>query len=228
MNDPRWSFDNMLYPFKITSLSIENFYPDGLSPAGLGAGADGNEQVHLRSEIDVGLFFWTNHRIVHSARLGIDAHALEDIERARHIVRRNIPWLHCSAEILPATVVGNLLRFLGINIDPFDKNALGLALRDHLESLPAAHPFLQIVAAFREAVFDDGQHRIIPLRKERIAGADENLYLIRLGSRLIEPLVQIIKVKGYEIDDAPARDPQPLTFFDFKCRTGIFRHDLVL
>jgi len=84
------------------------------------------------------------------------------------------------------------------------------------------------VAAFREAVFDDGQQRIIPLRKERIASADENLYLIRLSSRLIEPLVQIIKVKGYEIDDAPARDSQPLAFFDFKRRAGIFRHDLIL
>jgi hypothetical protein len=37
-----------------------------------------------------------------------------------------------------------------------------------------------------------------------------------------------VKVKGHEIDDALARDSQPLPFLHFKRRAGIFRHDLTL
>src|SRR5262249_8275750 len=119
-------------------------------------------------------------------------------------VRPNLPRLYCGAEILPTAVIGNLLWLLGIDIDAFGKDSFGLALSHHLEPLPAAHAFLQIVPAFFEGIFDDGQHRIIAIREKRIAGADKNLYLIRLGSRLIEPFVQIVQVEGYEIDDALA------------------------
>ena len=50
--------------------------------------------------------------------------------------------------------------------------------------------------------------------------------MIGLGPRLIEPLVEIVQSEGHEIDDAPARDPQPLPSFHLERRPGVLRHDL--
>ncbi len=67
-----------------------------------------------------------------------------------------------------------------------------------------------------ERILDDRQHRVVALRVEDIARADENLRLVCFGARLIETFGQIVKVERDEIDDALARDAQPLAFFQFE------------
>jgi hypothetical protein len=84
------------------------------------------------------------------------------------------------------------------------------------------------MAPFGKGVFDDGHYRIVSFRVENIAGADKDLYLIGLGPRLIETLVQITHVKRDEVDNTPPGNPYPLPFQYFKRRARVFRHDLTL
>src|SRR5438445_6917973 len=152
-----------MYPRE--TLIVNYLVPNRLSSSRSRTTAARHKTIHFRSEIYVRFILRTNHRVVHHARLGIDAHALKDIKRARHIVRRDIPWLHRLAEILPAAVIGDFLRLFGIDIDSFSKHPLSRPLRHHFEALPAAHPLLQIVPPFRESIFNDRQHWIVPLRE---------------------------------------------------------------
>jgi len=160
--------------------------------------------------------FWANHGVVHDAGVGIDAHALKYIEGAWHVVRRNIPPFHRRAQIFPTAVIGDLLCRVRIDINAFREHALRYPLSHHLETLPAAHPLLQIMAPFLERVLDNRQHRIVAFGIENISSADEDFHLICLRPRLIKPFGQIVQIKRNEIDDARPRDPQPPPFFDFK------------
>ena len=110
-------------------------------------------------------------------------------------------------------MIGNLCRFFWIDVESFGKDSFGSSLRNHLEALAAAHPLLQIVPPFRERVFDNRQHRFVALREQHVTRSDKNLHLIRLCSRLIKALAEIVQAKGHEIDDALAGDPQPLPLF---------------
>src|SRR5439155_4259949 len=136
----------------VFSLISPRLYSYRLSSSRLRAGAYGHEAIHLGSKINVRLVPGANHRVVHDAGFRVDAHALKNIERARHIIRRDVPWFHRCAQILPAAVIGNLFRLLRIDIDAFRKNPLRGSLRHHLEALTAAHPLLQIVPPFFERI----------------------------------------------------------------------------
>src|SRR5918994_4478315 len=142
----------------------------------------------------MGLVFRPDHGVVHDSRVRIDTHALEDVKWAWNVVRRYFPILYRLTEILKTTVIGNLLQRFRIEINAFGENPFRFALRHHLETLAAAHALLQIMPSLRECVFDNGQHRVVALRKKDVAGADKDLDLIRLGPRLIEALGQVVKI----------------------------------
>src|SRR3954468_5789088 len=97
--------------------------------------------------------------------------------------------------------------------------------RDQLEAFLAAHALLQIVPTLFEGVCDDREQRVVQLREELVAGADEYFHLIGLGSRLVEALAQIMQIERDEIDHRASGDAQNLSFFDDKRLAGIFRDD---
>src|SRR3989338_8216689 len=125
-------------------------------------------------------------------------------------------------------MIRNILRLLGIDIHSLDEFSLCESLGNQLESLPAAHPLLQIMPPLLESVFDDGEHRGVELRDQLITRADEYLDLVRLCPRLIEPLPQVVEIESDKIDHRPSGNSYPLPFLDDKCPAGIFRHDHVL
>ena len=175
-------------PPRPLSLPIEDLHPDFLPSSRLRAGAHANQTIHLSPEVNVGLNLGADLRIEHLAGIRIDAHRLEYIERAWYVLRRNVPSFKRFAEILPTAMIRNILRLLGIQIHALGKFSLCESLGDQLESLPAAHPLLQIMPPFFESVFDDGEQRIVELRDKLIADGDKDLDLIGLGPRLVEPL----------------------------------------
>jgi len=85
---------------------------------------------------------------------------------------------------------------------------------------------LQVVSARFKGVLYNREHRIIPFGIEDIACADKHFGLIRLRARLIKALRKVVQVKSHEIDDAPARNAQPLSVSYLESRARIARHDL--
>jgi len=84
------------------------------------------------------------------------------------------------------------------------------------------------MASFGERVLDDRQHPIVALRVKNVTRADENLDLIGLRPRLIEPLGQIVEIERDKINDTLPRDPDSLPFLDLESRAGILWHNLTL
>src|SRR6266404_4648994 len=103
---------------------VIDLHSNRLSPARLRARAGGDEQVHFSAKIDMRLFLRANHRVVHDTGVGIDAHALKNIERTRNVVGRDVPRLNGTAEILPAAMIRNLFRVFRVNVHSLSKDAL--------------------------------------------------------------------------------------------------------
>src|SRR4051812_17375315 len=109
-------------------------------------------------------------------------------------------------------MIGDVLRALRIEIDAFGEFPLRQPFRDQLEAFLAAHALLQIVPTLFEGVCDDREQRVVQLREELVAGADEYFHLIGLGSRLVEALAQIMQIERDEIDHRASGDAQNLSF----------------
>jgi len=95
-----------------------------------------------------------NHGVVHDAGVRIDAHALKNVETARHIVRRDLPGFHRAALDFPAAVIGISSAFLGLISTPSANTASTCPQPPIFKRLRCTCLFASR-AALRERVLDD-------------------------------------------------------------------------
>src|SRR6185437_15911699 len=76
---------------------------------------------------------------------------------------------------------------------------------------------------FVEGVFRDGHHGVVELRHQAVAGREEHLALVGLGSGLVEALAQVLAIEADEVDDGLRRDADRLARLQIEREAGVAR-----